>query len=392
MKSDKVTGPPNFNPKDASSVSLFSDVGRRADRPFMMLATFAETSLGDLISKVAFVTSLKDQFDYARLVVRYNDFRPYSREIISLSPNIDHAEAIRGESPQWMRKFSRDLRLWRPLSGAITRSKRYHEAFYDLVVIDSMANSRTVHVFDPATPLRVPTHLHEGLTQQLIELGVNPDKCFAVVHYRDGSYSLKSSNPVRNGEPESYRQAIDHIIDKLGCQVVQIGHREMKPFPARPGLIDLSQIEDPFMVQAFAVSRARFMIGGASGPTSLGWSFNIPTAVVDCPEAHSTWGSPANIFLTHEVTTPDGKVLRNQALHDAGLLDIRRLSQAIREGGDHQIRKNSAEEIAAVADHLHLQTADIPTWRGPPVPPSTPRPNTFTWPPQVKWNVKFLDV
>ena len=386
-----MSSPPFLRYKSQSSVTLFSDVGRRADRPFMILATFAETSLGDLISKVAFVTSLKDQFDHARLIVRYNDFRPYSRDVVSLSPNIDHAEAVRGETPRWARRFLKDGRLWRPLSGAITRSGRAHEAFFDMVVVDSMANSRTVHVFDPQTPLRIPPDQEDSLAGRLTGLGLDPDACFAVVHYRDGSYAAKSSNPVRNGDPESYRHAIDHIIDELECQVVQIGHREMKPFPERRGLVDLSRIPDSFMLQAFAVSRSRFMIGGASGPTSLGWSFGVPTAVCDCAEAHSTWGSDHNVFLTHEVTAPDGRVLRNAALHEAGLLDIRHLTKLIREGGKFQIRKNSGDEIAAVATHLHRNSTDVTGWRQPTGAPDGPRPNTLTWPPQAEWNVRFLD-
>ena len=95
--------PPYFNSKDVSSVTLFNCIGQRADRPFMILATFAETSLGDLISKIAFVNTLKAQFDHARLIVRYNDFRPYSSEVVSLAPNIDHAHGIRGEAPKWLR-------------------------------------------------------------------------------------------------------------------------------------------------------------------------------------------------------------------------------------------------------------------------------------------------
>lgn len=358
----------------------------------MILATFAETSLGDLISKVAFVSSLKDQFDHARLIVRYNDFRPYSRDVISLSPNIDHAEGIRGEAPRWLRRFLHDSRLWRPLSGAITRSGRANEAFYDLIVVDTMANSRTVHAFDPATPLRVPPELHEGLTNQLVGLGLNPKKCFAVVHYRDGSYELKSGNPIRNGEPASYQQAINHIIDDLDCQVVQIGHPEMTPFPARPGLVDLSRIRNSFMLQAFAVSRARFMIGGASGPVALGWSFYTPTAVVDCPEVHASWGSTRNVFLTHEVSTPDGERLQNQPLYESGLLDIRRLTRLMREGLNYSIRKNTGEDISTVADHLFTNTTDTPIWRQDPPRTNTVKPNALTWPPQTESELHFVDV
>ena len=210
------TPPPYFNPKNTSSVTLYTDVGRRADRPFMILATFAETSLGDLISKVAFVSTLKDQFDHARLIVRYNDVRPYSREVISLASNIDHAHPIRGEAPRWLKRFLPDGRLWRPLSGALKFSGRRQEAFYDMVIVDSMANARTVSAFEHTTPLRIPPEREQELTRQLVELGVEPDRSFVVLHHRDGTYSLKSSNPVRNGDPESYRRAVDHIIDDLG--------------------------------------------------------------------------------------------------------------------------------------------------------------------------------
>lgn len=371
---------------------MFSDIGKREDRPFMILATFAETSLGDLVSKIAFVNTLKAQFDHCRLIVRYNDFRPYSRDVISLAPNIDHAEPIRGEAPKWLRRFLHDVRLWRPLSGAITRSKRYYEAFYDLVVVDAMANARTVHAFDRSTPLQVPADRHDALTRSLLELGLEADKPFCVVHCRDGSYPLKGGNPLRNGNPDAFRQAIDHIIDTLGCQVVQLGHPEMAPFPARQGFVDLSRSMDAFMLQAFAVSRARFMLASASGPAVLGWSFNVPTAIVDCLEAHTGWGTAEKVFLTQEVTTPEGHSLRNDALSQAGLLDIRALARTMRSQPGYTVRTNSGDELCAVADHLDAGSSDTPGWRPEPVVPDGPRPNSIVWPPQTRWDVKFLDV
>ena len=389
---DQLSAPPYFVPDDSSSTTRFEDIGARPERPFMILATFAETSLGDLSCKIVFASSLKDQFDHARLIVRYNDFRPYSRDIIRLAPNIDHAEPIRGELPRWLRKYYRDVRLWRPLSGAITRSKRYHEAFYDFVLVDSMASSSTVHTFDPPTLHRIPQELHDGLTDKLTAFGVDPGHCFAVVHYRDGSYALKSSNPVRNGDPENYRQAIDHIIDNLGCQVVQVGHPEMKPFPKREGLVDLSAVPNAFMLQAFAISRARFMIGGASGPTSLGLNFGVPTAICDCAEAVSFWGSEHNVFLTHKVTTPDGRVLQNYELYESGLLDIREMTRRLKGGEQFTLQKNTAEELSKAATYLHERSTDITAWRPEPTPVPRPRPNSIVWPPQPSQKLKFLEV
>ena len=385
-------GPPYFNPKDTSSVTLYEDIGKRADRPFMILATFAETALGDLISKIVFTSTLKDQFDHARLIVRYNDFRPYSRDIISLAPNIDHADPVHGEMPQWMRRFVRDLRLWRPLSGAITRSRQQHRSFYDLVIVDAMANARTVTAFPQATPMRIPPDREAELAEQLVAHGVEPDRPFAVLHHRDGTYALKSRNPVRNGDPDSYRYAMDHTIDNLGCQVVRIGHPEMTQFAEREGFVDLSRLKNGFMLQAFAVSRARFMLACASGPAVLGWSFSVPTAILDCAETSPGWGTADKVVLTHEVTTPDGETLRNQALADAGLLDVRLLSRLVREGGRYTIRKNSPQEVAAVADHLHARSADTTGWRIPSALPEQPRPNAITWPPNTQRKVDYIDV
>ncbi len=392
MTKNTTSTPPYFDHKASSSVTLYSDIGARADRPFMILATFSETSLGDLISKVAFVNTLKNQFDHARLIVRYNDFRPYSREVVSLAPNIDHAQPVHGETPRWLRPFLRDNRLWRPLSGVVSRSKRQHEAFYDLVVVDTMTNARTVHALPNPCPLQVPADLHEPLAQELSELGLDPQKAYAVVHYRDGTYPLKGGNPNRNGDPDAYRSTIDHIIDDLGCQVVQLGHPEMTPFPARPGLIDLSRLQNRFMLQAFAVSRARFMIGSASGPAVLGWSFDVPTAIVDCLEAHTGWGNADKFFLTQEITTPAGAVLANASLSEAGLLNIRALAKSMRANPNYAIRSNTAAQLRAVADHLHDITSGISGWRDAVVPTPTKRPNTFQWPPQTVWDVKFLDV
>ena len=61
----------------------------------------------------------------------------------------------------------------------------------------------------------MPPEQCDGLARKLVECGLDPAKPFAVIHYRDGTYAYKGKNPVRNGDPDSYRQAIDHIIDTL---------------------------------------------------------------------------------------------------------------------------------------------------------------------------------
>ena len=100
----EIGRPPYFDPKGISSNRLYRDIGRSADRPFMIFASLLETSLGDMLCKMAFLSTLKEQFDHARLIVRYRALRSYSADVVSLSPNIDHAMPLAGERPEMARR------------------------------------------------------------------------------------------------------------------------------------------------------------------------------------------------------------------------------------------------------------------------------------------------
>lgn len=383
--------PPYFHRKSVRPSHLYRDIGQSAERPFMILATLLETSLGDLIAKTAFLSTLKDQFDHARLIVRYSDIRPYSAEVISLSPNIDHATPLKGERPRWLAEWFPDMRPWLPLGRWTLGREKMLAAFYDFVVIESMMDIRNMHGLAQPVPLRIPPEREAALQRQLVGLGLDPGRWYATVHYRTGSYGPKLDKaPLRNSEPENYRQLIDYIIDELGGQVVQLGHPEMEPFPPRPGLVDLSRIKDGFMLQAYAVCHSRFLIAGPSGPVTLGFAFEVPLGVVDATDGYGGWGDSEQVILTHEVTTPDGAVLMNRALLESGLLDQVELKRQIREGVNHRIRKNSSEEMAAVARHLFDRTSDITGWRSPRRRPQRARPNRLTWPLPTHENMRFF--
>ncbi len=97
-------------------------------------------------------------------------------------------------------------------------------------------------------------------------------------------------------------------------------------------------------------------------------------------------------MLTHEIRTPDGQVLRNRALFDAGLLDYPVVRDKVRAGENYVVRKNSAQELASVADHLYAATINEHGWRAPAPAYDGPRPNQFIWPPQTSENLNFIDV
>ena len=225
-----------------------------------------------------------------------------------------------------------------------------------------------------------------------MKLGLSEDNWFAVVHYRASSYLRKRSGQLRNGDPEAQKQLIDHIIKDMGGQVVLLGHPELEPFPAQPGFVDLSRIPNSFMLQAYATSRSRFFMAGPSGPIIMGWGFQIPTGLVDASDAVGGWGNCEQVILTHEVTTPDGKTMRNAELFKSDLLDYPVLRDKIRAGENYQVRKNSGAELIAVAKHLLDATLDTPVWRDPVPRSDLPKPNHLVWPPQTRENLDFIDV
>jgi putative glycosyltransferase (TIGR04372 family) len=383
--------PPYFDPKSVSLNARYRDIGRSAERPFMIFATLLDTELGDLISKVVFLSTLKEQFDHARLIVRYRALRPYSAEVVSLSPNIDHATPLPGERPKWLARWFPDMRPWLPLGRGTLGREGKKEAFYDFVVIESMMNARNVHGFERPAVLRIPPEREDELHRRLVGLGLDPDRWYATVHYRGGNYGPKrNKSPIRNSDPENYRRLIDTIIDELGGQVVQLGHPELRPFPPRAGFVDLSRLANSFLLQAYAVCHSRFLVAGPSGPVALGWGFQVPIAVVDATDGHGGWGDSEQVILTHEVTTPDGRALMNRALFEAGLLDYVALARKIRDGENYRVRKNSAEELAAAARFLFERTADTEGWRPALRRPAAARPNRFVWPPQTRENLRFL--
>ncbi len=386
----EIGRPPYFDPKGISSNRLYRDIGQSADRPFMIYASLLETSLGDMLCKIVFLSTLKQQFDHARLILRYRALRPYSADVVSLSPNVDHAMPLAGERPAWLARLLPDMRPWLPLGRWTQGRAAMREAFHDLVVVDSMMNARSVHGFERPAILRIPPEREESLRRRLIELGLDPGRWYAVLHYRASNYGPKGGNPIRDGDPESYRALADFIIDDLGGQVVQLGHPELDAFAPRPGFIDLSRMTDAFLLQAYAACHSRFLMAGPSGPLALGWAFQVPTALVDATDGHGGWGDAEQVILTHELTTPAGDVLANRALFQSGLLDKLLLLKKIKAGEPYRVRKNSPSELVGAVRYLFERTADVTGWR--PARPQTvgAPPNRLIWPPQTRENLRFL--
>lgn len=380
-----------FTKAQVNSDLLYRDIGRKPERPFVILAQTLETTLGDLISKVVFYATVKNQFEHANLHVHFRDVRPYSRKVMALAPNLDKIETLKGELPGWLRSRQKRDRFWRPLMVDFRKGSK--RKFYDFVINDWMADVRSVHALPNIVPLRVPPELEPRLERRLIEQGLDRNRWFVAIHCREENYQWRRNiSGLRNSDLEAFAFLVDYIIDGLGGQVVRLGHPEMQEFPERPGYVDLSRMRNSFMLQAFAVSRARFVIAGPSGAMTLGCGFQVPICTVDATDGQSGWGDMERIVLTQELLTPDRGALRNRELMDAGLLSRRPLANLINGREGYALRKCTGRELACVADHLHACTGDTAGWRAPRQMPDAPRPNGLMWPPRTREDITFLDV
>ena len=97
---------------------------------------------------------------------------------------------------------------------------------------------------------------------------------FAIIHYREPTNTLRSSDQLHDFRVESALPVYDAIL-RAGGQIVRIGHPEMTVLPERDGLMDLAA--DELMLQAAAGSHPRFLMElSPSGPCSLAPPFACP--------------------------------------------------------------------------------------------------------------------
>ena len=159
--------------------------------------------------------------------------------------------------------------------------------FQDIVITEGMATDVGLLGFENLGYLRIPEEQIEACTKKLVELGLDSNRWFCTVHARESGFLGAAGNTLRNADLNAYFATVVHIIDHLGGQVVRLGHPEMTKFPQIEGLIQLGFERDSTLLQAFAVSRSRFLLASPSGPLALGEAFHVPVAYANAWECHT---------------------------------------------------------------------------------------------------------
>lgn len=370
-----------FKISDMLAGVMLTDAGIRQERPFQILGLLETLAFGDLILNVIFLSTLADQFDHARLHVKFRDVRPYAKDIISLSPWIDVAEPYT------------DARRWFGLVQKahphmmIGTQKGRNRPVYDMIVTLHMAQRELVHSLPNPVRLSLPKPRAGDLRNRLIELGISPERWLAVLHYRESTYKYRKEGGHRDSDAKAFDRLVDDII-ALGGQAVRLGHVGMTPFRVRPGFIDITG--ESSLVQAAATSFSRFMIAGPSGACALALAFHVPATIVDAVDTLGTWG-PIDV-LTHAVTMPDGQQLRNQSLKDSGLLNSDTLAAKIEQDPRVTVSKATDDDLRIVAQRLFNRTTDCVVWRSHKAQAGPNRRNVIEWPLRRTDTMTWVDI
>jgi len=332
--------------------------GESPERPFVIFALFLDRTVGDFAGQNVFAASVKRLFRYAKLFCYYRNDRPYKTDIIFMNPYIDRA--IVGSDPNvgllsdyfdqsWQPPFSLSMPIW--VENGMSRP--------DLLLTPSMMDLSCIQTFPNIGYLSITGDRAARDQQRLVDLGLDPNRWFCCIHYREITYEFRAYHSARNVSHVPFQDVTNFIIDKLGGQVVRLGHVGMQAFQQRPGLIDLTLVADSFSVQAFAFSRAKFNLASCSGMNALSAMLGTPIARVDVVDLGDVNNDHDIVLLQHLFDANGRRVPLDEAL-ELGLYHTNSEGH-LRPG--YRFMENTSAELMRCAKIMYDSTQDCPAWR-----------------------------
>jgi putative glycosyltransferase (TIGR04372 family) len=333
-----------------------------ADRPHLIFAAILDRTLGDFFDRNIFAATVKMCFKQAHLLAYYRDDRPYKSDVMAMNPYVDRSLIIRGNEALPIEFFypAHDRFYVKGSDDFIKQGFAYPDIFLTPTTMMQDDLLRYEHV----PQFSIPGDRRPALEKRLVGLGLDPSRWFCVIFHRDGSYRFRGSTPYRDTNDRPFEMVARHVIDELGGQVVRLGHPQMRRFDLPRDFIDLSIIEDEFMLQATAVSRARFMITAPAGPASLPSVFDVPHVIVNGVTLPSCC-APIGYLLTRHIFDSAGKRLDTAELIGKGLLKDNHVIDFMKTPG-FRILDNTGEELIAATNFVHDRTGDCLGWRPTP--------------------------
>jgi putative glycosyltransferase (TIGR04372 family) len=335
---------------------------RFSQRPFFILAAMLDRTLGDFLCRSYFAAAVKFNTPRSMLIALYRDDRPYKNAILDINPYLDGTFRIASGSYLPLDAFN--VSTDREAVPGIEEFIRHGYCWADQVLVPSMMHLEDFIRFEHLPVFMIPKAKRAGLDERLVMLGLDPHRWYSCIFYREPTYKFRTPTPYRDVGDKAFEEISNWIIDELGGQVVRIGHPQMRRFPARPGFVDLSVLEDEFLLHAAAVSRARFMLATPAGPALLPAIFGVPFALTNAVSPLGAWDK-SHLLLPRHILSPDGRRVEIKSMLRKGAWQDHVVRDLIRDKG-FTVRDNSFEELREVARMLFEQTTGITGWRQPP--------------------------
>ena len=163
---------------------------------------------------------------------------------------------------------------------------------------------------------------------------------------------------------------IDHLGNSYGRFFTEIGTRSDQPFKVlapRDGLVYLPGIENSWVLQAFATSRARYFVDLAAGAAGMAHAFLIPSAHFDVLDWYT--GARDDWALTPNLRLLDGRYVCQDDLFQSGWMQSGRIGEALAADETISMEKSSTVEMITTIDRIHQDTEAIFGWQSAPPPP-----------------------
>jgi len=322
----------------------------KTDRPFRIFAALLHRTLGDFTDQLVFACTMKENVENAILNVHYRPDRPYKEQIISVAPQVKRAWPLKDGIPFDFFDTAAEPPIEMPHGW---RENICH--YPDIVLTPSNSNFEKMSNFREHAKFTVPD---ASYWDENLRLKVS-SSWFAVIHYRDPTYSFRGPQVDRDFNPQDALPVYDEILN-AGGQVVRIGHKGMQPLPKKMGMIDLS--EENFFLQTAAISHARFFFEfSPSGPSHLAMPFG-------CPLLRCNQTTIGNNFSDQVVVMPK-RVIRDDGMDET--LDFIQSgdfnSRDLGEAKSHRLLPNTPDQLLEGLSLLLRYTKDE-GWRKPPCP------------------------
>ncbi len=366
------------------------------DRPGPVIAAFlGHQTVGDFAVLNLAAASYAQASPGSRLLVIYRDDRPYKNFLVRLNPWITSVIRL-PDDPRAIFPLNWFDGTGGGVDGPFTEAQKAEGLHRpDILLVPGMTDVKETSFLQPAPALRIPDDEAPLLAEKLARRGVDPGRWFVCLHMREGEYmwrkrpdkandseELKRAFKVREVDPMTYLPMVESVIRDHGGQVVRIGDPSMMPLPEMDGLVDLSQDGDSFEEQVFAISRARFFFGTASGPVAIACALKTPVAATNAQDL-AAW-NPGDVMKMKKVILPDGS---SPPPRDTA----RVLGPLPFWIAEIDYEDNTPEELLEVADYMLAQTTDVTAWREDPPPATAPRPESGIELPHPYWTIDDID-